>query len=85
MDTIAKVTLLSRIVTDLKKQVEELRAQQRLSTPPKVIEACQKTTSEAVDRIKEVEKLCKEAIGKVSVAWELLMEDEKVEKIAKGL
>ena len=42
MDTTSKVARLSRIATDLKKQVKELKAQQRPSTPPKVIEAHQK-------------------------------------------
>ena len=39
MDTTAKVAHLSKIATDLKKQVEELKAQQSPSTPSEVIEA----------------------------------------------
>ena len=50
-----------------------------------MIEACQKPTSEAIDRIKEGEKLCKEAIDQVFATWELLLEDEKVEKIIEDL
>ena len=85
MDTTSKVARLSRIATELKKQVKELKAQQRPSTPPKVIESRQKTTSEVVDRIKEGEKLCNKVIDQVSMNWESLMEDVKAEKIAEDL
>ena len=40
-----------------------------------------KTTSEAVEIIKQGKKLYKEAINAVSEAWELLLEDEAVKKI----
>ena len=42
MDIAAKVARLSRMAVELKKQVEELKAQQRLSTLLEVIEARQK-------------------------------------------
>ena len=48
-------------------EVEELKAQKRSSTPPKVLEECKKITSKAVGRIEEGEKLCTEAIVAVSV------------------
>ena len=85
MDTTDKVSLLSNITTKLNNQVEEVKVKQILSTHPEVIEVHKKTTFEAVDRIKEGEKLCKEAIDKVSVTWELLPEDEKAEKIIEDL
>ena len=55
--------------------------QQKPRTPPEVLEEHRKTTSEDVDRIKQVEKICKEAIDAVSEPWELLLEVEAVEKI----
>ena len=65
IDAAAKVAHLSKIAVDLKKQVEDIKAQQRLSMPLEVLEVHQKKTSEVVDRIKR-EKLCKEAIDQVS-------------------
>ena len=52
MDKTNKVDRFSKIAIDLTKKVEELKAYKRPSTPPEVIEARQKTTSEVVHRVK---------------------------------
>ena len=44
IDAVAKVFRLSKIAADLRKQVEELKVQQRPSTPPEVLEERKKTT-----------------------------------------
>ena len=49
-----------------------------------MIEEHRKTTYEALEWIKQGEKLCKEEIDEVSEAWEFLLEDESMEKIKEG-
>ena len=46
-----------------------------------MLEEHKKTTFEAVERIRQGEKLCTEAVEAFSAMWELLLEDETVEKI----
>ena len=46
-----------------------------------MLEEHRKTTSEAVERIRQGEKLCTEAVEAVSTMWELLLDDEAIEKI----
>ena len=79
-DTTAKVGQLSRITTDLRKQLKELKAQQQPSTRPEVLKEHRKTIFEDVERIKQGEKLYTEVVDVVSATWELLLEDEAVEK-----
>ena len=81
VDAAAKVDRLSRFATYLREQVEELKEQQQPSTPPEVIEERRKTTSEAIEWIKQGEKLCTETIYIVSAVWELFLKYEAMEKI----
>ena len=85
IDRVAKVLRLSQIAIDLKKKVKELKAQERPSTPPEVLEKQKKTTSEAVDRINKGEKLYTEAIDVVLEIWELLLEDETTTKFTEDM
>ena len=50
-------------------------------TPPEVLEECRKTTSEAVKRIKQGEKLFTEVVEAISTMWEFIIEDEAMDKI----
>ena len=83
-DAVAKVGQVSRIAVDLRRQVDELKAQQQQRTPPEAIEEYRKTTSEAIDRIKEGEKICKKVIEAILTTWELLLEDETTPKFIEG-
>ena len=80
-DMVTKVACLSHIATNLRRYVEELKAWQMPSTPLEVLEEQNKTTSEVVERIRQGEKLCTEAVEVVSMMWEVLLEDETVENI----
>ena len=71
-----KVSQLSRIAMDLRKQVEELKAQQQSITPLEVIKQCRKTIFEAIDKIREGNKLCTEEIATFYVAQEIILEYE---------
>ena len=70
-----------QIVTDLRRQVEELKEQKTVSKPPEVLEEHRKTTSEAIKTIRQGGKLCTEDIEAISMMWEVLLEDETMEKI----
>ena len=75
-----KVSQLSRIAMDLRKQVEKLKAQQIPRTPPEVLKEHRKKSSEDVDQINPGEKLYNEAVDTVSMVWEFLLEVETTEK-----
>ena len=49
-----------------------------------MIEERRKTTSQAIDRIKEGEKLCTKAIDAVSMTLEVLLEDDTAEKFVEA-
>ena len=50
-DSTTKVSWLSWIALELKKQVEEFQSRQVPSTPPEVLEECNKVASEDVAKI----------------------------------
>ena len=83
-DLAAKVSRLSCIAMELKKQVEELQDRQVLSTPAEVLEERIRVASEAAGKITEGETHCAKAVGTVSMIWEALMEDETAENIRES-
>ena len=74
---VAKVFRLSQIAIDLKKKVKELKAQQRPSTPPEVLEKQKKTTSEDVDRTKAMTRVMTKGMTK-GMAEVMMWETHKI-------
>ena len=71
------------MAADLKKQVQELKTNQQLSTPPKVVQKRKQSSYEVVGRLREAEKICTEAVETITIVWGELIEDETVEKLAE--
>ena len=83
-DSITRVGCLSKIMVELKKQVEELQEKHVPSTPLEVLEEWIKVVTKAIARIRKGEKLCTEVVESISAMWESLLEDETREKIKEN-
>ena len=58
-----------------------MKSQQIPSTPTNMLKEHRKTTYEAIEMIRKGEKLYIEVVESIFMTWELLLEDEAVEKI----
>ena len=75
---------MSRIVSELKNQVEELQDRKVPSTPPKVLEEWSRAGSEAFGNIGEGDKIWTKVVESISMIWESLLEDDTGEKIKEN-
>ena len=83
-DSVTKVGLLSKIMVELKKQVEELESKHVPSTTHEVLEEQSKATFEAVARISKGEKLYTKTVEAISAISKGILEDETREKIKEN-
>ena len=78
-EPIHKLRRLSKLATDLKKQVQELNTNQQPSMPPKVVQQRKESTNQVVSRLREAEKICTEEVEAIFAIWEKLIDDETIE------
>ena len=83
-DSPANVTRITKIVQDLRQQVEELQARQMPSTPLEVLEERRRVGSKAVEKIREEKELCAKATDVVATIWGALLKDETNKEIRKS-
>ena len=77
-DSVSRVSCLSKIMVELKKQVEELREKKVPITPPVVLEEHIKAMAEAMERITQGETIYTVEVEVISSIWEAILEDETV-------
>ena len=74
---------LSKLVTEMKKWVQESNTNQQPSMPHKVVQQRKQSTYQAIGQLREAKKICTKAVETIATVWEKLIEDETADQLAK--